>query len=278
MRVLTMNIYGRHGAWQDRRSVLIAGLAELSPDVVVFQESVQTAEYDQVTDVLGPGYQVFHQAGRSEQGVGASIASRWPFEVVAEADLNVDASGDATGWIGSLVVDIRVPDPIGPMLLAHHKPTWQSHLEVVRERQAVKAAQVIEQVVSGPDRHVLLAGDFDATPDAASVRFWAGRQSLDSLSVYYQDAWEAIHRDEPGHTFTPRNRLVSSHWRPRPGRRIDYIFVRCGAKGAELNVTACELALAEPVGGIWASDHFGVVADLAAKGSHEPGEERSHSS
>ena len=102
MRILTMNIYGRHGAWQDRRSVLIAGLAELSPDVVVFQESVQTAEYDQVTDILGPGYQVFHQAGRSEQGVRASIASRWPFEVVAEADLHVDASGDPTGWIGSL--------------------------------------------------------------------------------------------------------------------------------------------------------------------------------
>lgn len=266
MRVLTMNIFGRHRGWPDRRRVLVAGLRDLSPDVVAFQESIKTHSYDQVVDLLGPNYHVLHQVGRSEDGVGASIASRWPFDVVREVDLHVAGGGDPTGWIGSLVlVQIDVPEPIGPVLLAHHKPTWQSNMERVRELQAIASARVIDDVLNGIERHVVVVGDLDAAPDAASVRFWTGKQSLDGMSVYYQDAWEALHRDDPGHTFTPRNELVSAVWRPRPGRRIDYIFVRCGTKGSTLDIAACERVFAEPVGGIWASDHFGVIADLALR-------------
>lgn len=136
MRVLTMNIFARHRGWTDRRQVLVAGLRDLSPDVVAFQESIKTHSYDQVVDLLGPNYHVLHQVGRSEDGVGASIASRWPFDVVREVDLHVAGGGDPTDWIGSLVlVQIDVPEPIGPVLLAHHKPTWQSNMERVRELQ-----------------------------------------------------------------------------------------------------------------------------------------------
>ena len=46
------------------------------------------------------------------------------------------------------------------------------------------------------------------------------------------------------------------------GRRIDYVMVRCTDHGPGLDVNACELAFDQPVGGVWASDHFGVVADL----------------
>jgi hypothetical protein len=62
--------------------------------------------------------------------------------------------------------------------------------------------------LAGRDLPVILAGDFDATPDSSSIRFWSGRQSLDGTSVAYQDAWEAVHPGEAGHTFTPRNPLV----------------------------------------------------------------------
>jgi hypothetical protein len=43
--------------------------------------------------------------------------------------------------------------------------------------------------------------------------------------------------------------------------------VRCGDHGPSLEVAACALAFDEPVGGVWASDHFAVVADLAASTS-----------
>ena len=47
------------------------------------------------------------------------------------------------------------------------------------------------------------------------------------------------------------------------GRRIDYVMVRCGIHGPTLDVVDCRPAFDEPVDGVWASDHFGVVADLA---------------
>jgi endonuclease/exonuclease/phosphatase family metal-dependent hydrolase len=46
------------------------------------------------------------------------------------------------------------------------------------------------------------------------------------------------------------------------GRRIDHIMVRCRHHGPTLDVVACERLFDRPAGGVWASDHFGVVADL----------------
>ena len=46
------------------------------------------------------------------------------------------------------------------------------------------------------------------------------------------------------------------------GRRIDHIMVRCRHHGPTLDVVACERIFDQPVDGVWASDHFGVVADL----------------
>ena len=58
VRVATLNLWGRHGAWDERRLVLVDGLRELRPDVIAFQEAVVIDEYDQVADVLGSGYYV----------------------------------------------------------------------------------------------------------------------------------------------------------------------------------------------------------------------------
>jgi endonuclease/exonuclease/phosphatase family metal-dependent hydrolase len=59
---------------------------------------------------------------------------------------------------------------------------------------------------------------------------------------------------------------VSDRWTwPKLGRRIDYVFVRCGDRGPTLDVSACERIFDDPVDGVWASDHFGVVADLIAR-------------
>jgi endonuclease/exonuclease/phosphatase family metal-dependent hydrolase len=115
---------------------------------------------------------------------------------------------------------------------------------------------------------VILAGDLDAEPDAASIRFLAGLQSLGGTSVRYRDAWAATHPGEPGHTFSPVNPLVTTGeegaYALELGRRIDYVFVRCSDHGPTLAIRSCGLLFAEPVDGVWGSDHFGVTADLSA--------------
>jgi endonuclease/exonuclease/phosphatase family metal-dependent hydrolase len=89
------------------------------------------------------------------------------------------------------------------------------------------------------------------------------------VSVAYRDAWAAAHRAYPGHTFSPTNMLVRKGEMPRErGRRIDYVFVRCDDHGPTLDVDSCELVFDKPVLGVWASDHFGLLADLVAVEGH----------
>lgn len=277
VRVTTLNLWGRRGVWNERRRVLAEGFRGLEPDLVAFQEAVVGSGYDQVTDILGPGYHLAHQTARElgrggdiEDGQGISIASRWPLREVWEPDLNVTPRTDDFAC-GTLVAEVFAPEPVGAMLFVNHLPNWQLTHEHERELQTVIAARAIEEIVEGRGlRHVVLAGDLDATPDAASVRFWRGRQSLGGMSVCYRDAWGSTHPGVPGHTFTAENPLVTAEnwdWELELGRRIDHVFVRCSDHGPTLDIRACERIFDEPVDGVWGSDHFGVVADFSAQTS-----------
>jgi endonuclease/exonuclease/phosphatase family metal-dependent hydrolase len=265
VRVATLNLWGRSGAWADRRAALIAGFRDLRPDLVAFQEVVRTDDYDQVADLLGPGYAVAHEAVGLVPNAphsGVSIASRWPIAAVHEVDLHLTPR-TADFPCTTLGAEISAPEPVGPLLFVNHFPSYQLSFELERELQTVAAARFIEDLVGGRDLHVVLAGDLDADPDAASIRFWTGRQTLGGMSVCYRDAWESAHPGEPGPTFTPDNPLMGDQTRDWPFRRIDYVFVRCADDGPTLDVAACARIFDQPIGGVWASDHFGVVADLA---------------
>jgi endonuclease/exonuclease/phosphatase family metal-dependent hydrolase len=262
VRVLTLNLWGRRGDWEARREVLVAALRDLRPDLVAFQEAVVTDEYDQAAELLGPDFHLAHQTEREpgadgvERGQGTSIAARWPVGDAREVDLHVTPR--TTGFACTTLTG-AIETPLGPVLFANHVPNWQLDFERERELQALAAARELERLAG--DRHVVLAGDFTADPYSAGVRFLTGRQSLEGESVCYRDAWESIHGSEPGETFTPRNPLLSDwDW---PFRRLDYVLVRCGEHGGPtLEVTSCERFMDEPVNGVWASDHFGVVAEL----------------
>ena len=277
VRVATLNLWGRRGAWEGRRSVLIDGFRKLQPDLVAFQEAIVGDGYDQVTDILGPVYHVAHQTEREadrggdiEDGQGISIASRWPLGEVLELDLNVTPR-TADFACGTIIAEVLAPEPVGPLLFVNHLPNWQLTFEHERELQTVIAARAIEDLAEGREEvHVVLAGDLDATPDAASVRFLGGRQSLGGMSVCYRDAWGSTHPGEPGHTFTAENPLVSAEnwdWELELGRRIDYVMVRCSDHGPTLDIRACDRIFDEAVDGVWGSDHFGIVADLSAQTS-----------
>ena len=276
VRVATLNLWGRRGEWNERRRVLVEGFRELEPDLVAFQEAVVGDGYDQVTDLLGSGYHVAYQtdreAGRGgdiEDGQGISVASRWPLGEVWEPDLNVTPRTEDFAC-GTIIVEVFAPEPVGLLLFVNHLPNWQLTFEHERELQTVVVGRAIEKIAESRDLHVVLAGDLDATPDAASVRFWRGRQSLGGMSVCYRDAWGSTHPDEPGHTFTAENPLVTAEnwdWELELGRRIDHVFVRCTDHGPTLDIRNCKRIFDKPIDGVWGSDHFGVVADLSVQTS-----------
>jgi endonuclease/exonuclease/phosphatase family metal-dependent hydrolase len=243
VRVATLNLWGRSGDWPRRRVALRTGLRTLSPDLMTFQEA---EDRDHVADLLGPDYEVIHRGF-------VAIAARRPVDAVREL------KGEA-GAAATLIAEI------GDVVLVNHFPSWAPSQEAARERETVAAARAIEDLAG--DRHVIIGGDLDAMPDASSIRFWRGRQSLDGFSVKYWDAWETVHPDDAGHTFTPRNPLVLEETTVtrEEARRIDYLLVRCTDDGPTLDIEDCRLIFAEPVDGTWASDHFGVTADLSPFG------------
>jgi endonuclease/exonuclease/phosphatase family metal-dependent hydrolase len=264
VRVLTFNILARHAEWNQRRRVLVDGLRALAPDLIAFQETVCIGGYDQTADLLAAGYHIVNSKARSADGVGCSVATRWPSRHERELDMHV--SPRTAGFpCTTMLVEIDVPDPIGRVLFVNHFPSYQVDYEYERELQTVIAARAIEAQVAQDPMHVVLAGDLDAEPDAASIRFLTGKQSLDGMSVCYRSAWDSVHPGESAGTFSPENPLSpASDW-DWPFHRIDHILVRHGTHGGpSLRVLRCERAFDVPIDGVWASDHFGLVADLTS--------------
>ncbi len=158
---------------------------------------------------------------------------------------------------------VQAPDPFGPVLFASPKPSFRTGHERERELQAVAAGRRLEDLAGQHGAHVVLASDFDAVPDTASMRFWTGLQSLGGTSLAYRDVWQTAHPGEDGHTFSPVNPLVTGgNWPLELGRRIDHILVRCDEHGPTLRIHACRRLVRQSRGRVWASGHFGLLAEL----------------
>jgi endonuclease/exonuclease/phosphatase family metal-dependent hydrolase len=257
-----MNVYGpANPDWERRHRLVGETIRALDPDVVALQE-VPVTSAEVVERLLGPDHHLTHFSRVSEDGVGGTLATRWPHRVITEIDLRIsDRSRDTLPWCATVVVELATP--VGPVVVAHHKPSWPFPFELEREQQALLAARVLEDHVGSRDTHVVVLGDFDATPDSASMLFWRGRRPAEGMSVCYQDAWEYAHPGEPGHTFELANPLVrEGEVATAVSRKIDHILVRSGLHGPTLRVADCRRILDGPVDGVWASDHYGVLADL----------------
>ncbi len=270
VRVLTMNVYGpANPDWERRHRLVAETIRALDPDVVALQE-VPVRSPEVLERLLGHQHHRTHFARASEDGVGGTLATRWPHRLITEIDLRIsDRSRDTLTWCATAVVELGTP--VGPMVVAHHKPSWPFPFELERERQAVLAARVLEDKIGSRGVHAVVLGDFDATPDSASMLFWRGRRAADELSVCYQDAWEYAHPGDAGHTFDLANPLVrEGEVATAVSRKIDHILVRSALHGPTLRVAGCRRVLDTPVDGVWASDHYGVLADLVLP-DHPPG-------
>ena len=219
----------------------------------------------------GLGYHIIHQFEYSNaQGFtdGNCIASRWPMKLVEVRSLQLNAQSRDFVY-AALAVRVSAPEPVGPVLFVNAKPSWNFHNERERELQAVVLAKMIGRHARPAGFPPIVAGDFDATPDSASIRFLTGKQSLQGTSVYYADAWADGGDGSAGHTWTYRNKVTAQaeiarhQLGRRHARRIDYIFVGMPrAFKRYARVRRCRVALERPERGVWPSDHYAVYAEI----------------
>ena len=262
-RVATLNIWNRQGPWDRRLPLIREGLAALGADVIGLQEVLAFGSLPNQADEIaaGMGWNVYH-APAWEVGGGLTFGNAFlsPHELL---DAQCLPLASPPGLDTRSVAFARVAAPHGPIPVFVTHLTFQLHLCSARCEQVVALVDHVSRLapIGGPPPVVL--GDFNAGPDSDEIRFLRGLTTLGGRSVYFADCWAVTADDSgPGYTYDRRNAYaLRSH---EPSNRIDYIFVRGPDARLRGEPIAARLALDQPVGGVWPSDHFAVVADIHA--------------
>lgn len=275
MRVVTWNVQGRVGDWQERQGALATVLEALDPDVVSLQESWvepsgatqadRLAEHLDLHAVTGASLAGFDRYPDAPYWVVNAVVSRWPVTIETARPLP-DERGAPT-WRHVLVARIdRPPHEGGSFVVAGVHLEHGLDRSTTRRAQARGLAEAVAEVVGDrSDRATALpavvAGDLNAVPWSDEVRALTGAAAPLVEGLVFVDAWEAAGHTDRGDTWSSANPLVPKR-AVYPDRRLDYVLVSWPRRRNAGHVAACHLNGTAPVDGVWASDHYAVVADL----------------
>ena len=261
-RAMTLNIWNLAGPWRERRQEIVTWIDRLAPDVVCLQEVMDDGERTTAGWIADRAQGHWHHAFAGSpvrwsagNRFGNAVLSRQPIDHEAAFDLpHVEDEADTQ----RVLLHVRTGDV--DVFCTHL--AWQYHMGALREQQVVAIDEVVRlhSAERGP-LPPILAGDFNAEPDSTEVRFLTGLASIDGRSTYFQDAWRVAGSDGPGWTWDNRDPFAAAEH--EPDRRIDYVFVGWRREGGAGRVERAEVVCGEALSGTFASDHFGVVADLA---------------
>jgi endonuclease/exonuclease/phosphatase family metal-dependent hydrolase len=124
-----------------------------------------------------------------------------------------------------------------------------AHLEIqsLQPIQTAQATEMLAGVASVPDP-VMFLGDFNSEP---------GMNSYPLLTAQFEDAWDAAGGGAPGLTCCQAADLMNAD--SSATDRIDLVLYRGRFRVNDIAVTGTDPATDRTPGGLWPSDHFGVV-------------------
>jgi endonuclease/exonuclease/phosphatase family metal-dependent hydrolase len=262
MRFLTLNLWGAGEPVAARLAVVRAGLAELRPDVVALQEVREIpGQMENQASALARALGYHHafgaaQAPGSPDRWGLAILSRQPIEEHATVDLPEPEPGERR-----VLLSARLAAPGAPLWVHTTHLNYRLQDGPQREKQVVVIAGAI--AARAGDRPQIVMGDFNARPEADEIRFLRGWTALGGARACLQDAWARVHDSAPGWTWAAANPQARSLTFLDINRRIDYVFVTPERRDGRGRVLDCRVVFDQPdADGVFASDHFGVMADV----------------
>jgi endonuclease/exonuclease/phosphatase family metal-dependent hydrolase len=259
LRVMTLNLWNDRGDVHRRMEAAVAATRSLEVDVIGLQEVREVpGALEQArlfADAIG-GEAFFSAADPgSERGpIGNAVVTRLPGARPETLRLP-SPPGDPRV---ALAVDVETE--AGPVAFLTTHLTWQLEASPVREEQVV----ALDRFARTRHRELptVLTGDFNASPDTDTIRFLTGRASLNGCGTYWRDAYARIHPHDDGWTWSARNPQVVRY--VERNRRIDYVFVGPLERDSRGAILDAWVALDQPdKSGVFPSDHFAVVVDIA---------------
>jgi endonuclease/exonuclease/phosphatase family metal-dependent hydrolase len=255
MRIVTWNVWGRYGPWQERETAIAATLQDAGPDIVVLTESWAKGGDSQCARLavpLGLPHHAFSGVAAQEDQAalsGVAVMSRWP--VRRQSSL---------AFGGARVQFAELSGPRGPIqVYGLVMDAWwfdqsQARQDAVRELLAYVNK---DQDTQAP---LIICGDFNADPGSDEIRMLTGRTAAPVPGLSFYDAWEVAGSPGPGCTWSNSNPWATQLlW---PDRRIDYVFSATPRPGGAGHPVHATLLGRRPVSGTYPSDHYALQASL----------------
>ncbi len=258
LKILSWNLWWRFGPWQERATAIISTLKNIDADVICLQEVWDDGDRNLAAELAAElGFHYVYAPGAKPNKVfmGNAILSRWPilrheicglFDPKGAEEMRVVIFAEIDGPRGKI-----------PVFCTHLH--WQMHHSHIRQRQVADLTAFIDS--KRPWKFPpILAGDFNADPQAEEIRMLTGQTSCPTKNLVFHDAWAFLHPDKSGFTWDNANPYVAQEF--EPDRRIDYIFAGWPRARGAGHVVSCEVAAVLAIDDVQPSDHYGVLAEL----------------
>lgn len=242
LNLMTMNVNlyeEKHGPWPRRRRVIEEAARAADVDLLALQAVRRHKDVEggldqgtQLADSLGLEHRLFRPAYRRDDGSedGVALLSKRPLVGFEARELST-REGTEDPW-PRVVLRTQVSASITISVV-------NAHLSWVPEQNEDNAVELVAflEEHEGP---TLVVGDFNATPDAPSLRRLR--------DAGYLDVWRRLRPGDSGFTF-------ESH---APDKRIDYVLVTVdlASRLEQIHVVA------GGEDGSRGSDHLGLVVTL----------------
>jgi endonuclease/exonuclease/phosphatase family metal-dependent hydrolase len=262
LRVATWNLWWHFGPWEERQPAIHAAMRAIDADVWCLQEVYRNRDGEdqaaELADALG-GFHVAHGSrfdlDHFPESIGNAVLSRFPIDASVVRPLPAPAGLDEL----RVAVRADIAAPFGPIEVFCTHLNYRLDQSAVRQLQVRALCELVGETEGRRGFPPIVCGDFNALPESEELRMMTGLTGVPVPGLVFIDAWRAA-GSGPGYTWDNRNPHAAASF--EPDARIDYVLVGYPREHGVGHVERAAVFGAEPVDGVWPSDHCGVVTDL----------------
>jgi endonuclease/exonuclease/phosphatase family metal-dependent hydrolase len=245
MKVLTLNTWQERGPWQKRWEAILKEVQTLRPDVAAFQEIFNREWAQEIQKQTAFPTLLF-----PEEFCGLAIYSN--YSVLSSGVWKLPQSPLEEYARHAQWAELKVREK--KLFVVNTHLSWKLEDTESRKKQVAEILKLVHE--KAPTEPVILMGDLNATPHSPEIQVL-------TIEGRFHDLYHRSHAAQSGFTWDNRNPYAGSSSHRMPDRRIDYILARGIHEGKEHPVASCDVVFTKPTReGIWASDHFGLFAEL----------------